>query len=733
METVNRKVKLFDRAFMMEMFRALLPLGVVFAVLELLGAFNIVNLASVTMGIQNTSSVYSGYITLYFALAGYIAAAKLRKKHFSNLYGCIPLAKRTIWGSSLLAALMWGAVVVCAHIAGYALFWGVIAKGINSFSTVPPSHYEHILSLLRVILTGIAAYGAGYLFTSVTGGTVSLLVALFSTLLCLSFVESMLFTWSLPEFSLTALLLPVHPSMREIIDWIWGVLLAAGLLIASYFAFIRSRAESIGKPAGSKALHIAIGTIIGLCACFIASTAQVSNLSLRTDLNGTFDPFSVPFKTIIIPILIGLIVYGIYMCISRRSFKNGLRMLAFYPITIVVFVVTAFLSTEVVGLDNSVVIDFDTLDCAFVAGNASELFADSAYYGYYDSDYGFLGGDNPLDEVSCKGIGADGEQYYELRDPRLLETIVRAYKEGELYAYYENGLIDAAVYGWFGIDSQIVVRLKDGRHYTLIFYPSSEMGMKLRSRILKDDGYVDMATDMTRFENAHIATPAVFDGRINGESLAETLLNELRALTPSERAKVFGMTAGDRYFVHYGSVFIASPMNKCMQLVYLTDLTPKSSALYMRLCNEYEREKGTFEYLENAMAERKIDSAAMTLIGKDGSVLCGGIYSEEHTQRQLDYISELLKNGASPTESENVLFLYDWYTCEINHAGAGYLISNETKIYIGISDEKLAEIIELFGFYKPEEFPPTEVEKPDDDWTDVFVLPEYGINGSLPQ
>lgn len=750
METVNKNVKLFDRAFIMEMFRTLLPFGIAFAVIDLFGAFNLFNLRSALF--QSMVSSYSGCITFYFGLAGYIVAAKLRKKQFSNLYGCIPLAKRTIWGSSLIAALMCGVIVVAAHAAEYALVWGVIAKGINPFGTVPPSHYEYILSHLRAVFAGIAAYGAGCLLTSMTGGFGSLLIALISTTLCLDLAGNLLFVWSAQKFTLTSLLFPVHPSMLELIEWVWCTLRAAGLLIASYFAFIRSRAESIGKPAGSKAIHVAIGTMIGLCACFTTSCVRVSDLSAWVDLNGTFDPFGVPFKTIIIPIFVGLIVYGIYMCISRRSFKNGFRMLAFYPITIVVFVVTVFLSTAVASLDNSVVIDFDTLDCVFVPGNASKLFTDSAYYGYYDTDYGFPGGDSPLDEVSCRGIGTDGEEGYELRDPKLLETIVRAYKAGEMHASegygYDSGLFESVFYDWFNYSSQIVVRLKDGRHYMLVFYPRTEVGMMLRSGIFEDDGYVDIVTDMSRFENAHIAAPAVFDGRIDGESLADTLLDELRVLSSSDRAKVFGMTADDEYFAHYGSVFIASPMNKNMQLVHLTSLTPKSSELYMRLCNEYERKKGTFEYLENAVAERGIGAVGMTVIAADGSVLSSQIGSDVLNGRQLDYLSELLKNGTSPAETENVLLLHDWYTYERyvtefddpdswdsseGYEWIEYPLLKRTYIYIGITDEKLTEMMELFSFYKPEELPPTGAQKPDDDWMDVFVLPKDGQNSSLPQ
>ncbi|MCH5279473.1 MAG: hypothetical protein J1E60_06750 [Christensenellaceae bacterium] len=729
METVNKRVKFFSKAFIAEMLRTLAPLGVAFMVLEFLDAGSITAIRSTEVyEAVRSDSGYSGFIVLYFALSAYIAALRLRSKQLSTLYGSSPLAKRTIWGSSLTAALIWGAAIAIVHTAGYLLLWLVAMGSKVSFDTVPPSYYAHFILLIRAMLFGIAAYGAVYLLASVTGGIVSLIVTLAASVLFLGAGKLMLMAWSGTEFTLMELLLPVHPQIRSTLDWAFMALLAVGLLIASYFAFTHSRAETIGEPAGSKTLHVAIGTVVALSICFASSCYEMVTAHPITEIK----PFASPLKTVVLPLFNGLIAYVIYMLISKRSFKKGLEMLVYYPITIAVFMVAALISVAMVGANDSIAITAETLDCVLVPDSVSDFAVN--YDGGFDGDEEWRmwlarSDSYYYDQMRAESIPGD-EQYHELYNPELLDAVIRAYAEGRLYTEIGWGYNNAVPDDYLIADSdpRITVMLKDGRCYTLKFY-YSEAGLSLQDAILSDSGYLEKATDIMRFENAHIASPMGLDGVIGGESLAGTLLSELENLSPTERAEVFGLTnrSLDKAAYRFGSVVLASPANRYMQRVYLSSLTPKSSELYMRLCNEIAERGGIFERIENVLnGNAKGCGVSINISGRDGSLFTNrdnGIFYEDtyslnfttkediaEAQRQVSYLAEVFFSRKPPSESDYVFCITslsvfgsdDMGFDTVTHFGGSAL-----KIFIGITKEQRDELIELFDLsdaYEPANF-----------------------------
>lgn len=105
------------------------------------------------------------------------------------------------------------------------------------------------------------------------------------------------------------------------------ILFCAAVLIAAYFAFVNAQAETAGKPARTRWIHV----LISIGFALTASLMFTKNVFYPDVYSGSPQ---IAWNHLIAPAVIGVVVYFGFSWITLRSFKSAVKRLMFFPVVL---------------------------------------------------------------------------------------------------------------------------------------------------------------------------------------------------------------------------------------------------------------------------------------------------------------------------------------------------------------------------------------------------------------
>lgn len=718
---------LFNKAFFKEAFARFTTIGIVFACIAALIGYSDGNIFMAAsrmissmpiLGYTNGASSWAIVVFIFFIVAGIHSATRLRNRNVYELYGSIPISKSEIWGTYLVAGIVWGAIVTLFGALGYAA--PNMINGLRSSATVIPFEVmPFITGAVSAFIGGLFLYGFAGIVYNLTGKNLSAVLLAILAMTIPSQINMLILEQGNASLGLASLFLPVGLEVKNILSWVFEVIKTAASLFFSMLAFTSWRTEKSGSPAKSRIVHIVIGLLWAIEVILFCTNNHVFDV----DKLGSF---------IVGNIIVSAIVYFIYMLITCKKFLKAVEMFMFYPISLV-FVLGLFLFSDYIvkKMDDSIDFSADNIEYITIPENASGMLYNALYY--YCS---------VVDVFSCSGTGTDGEENVRISDSLILKEVSEAieynrsldvvlsleYSEiaSDLQSFYQQyysdmmGAIYDDQYMQYNTLAPVSVKLKNGCIYNVMVGITPEF----QEALIEQDDYMEKATDVSRFENGKLLYK-----KKEFNEVVEILVREMEALTPEERAVIYGYESFD-YLDYanslwrpdndmvnvYGVITIASEDFSHTQTIKLTDHTPEAANLYMKLCNEemlehkgmdnfIERlENRDFEYLYVEFDVLEIESKVM---------LPGYIdyYEDPSCNDQVDWLADMLKRHPTPEDAEYVLIV------DLSYISAGLYEEEEllnmivlgnsydlfnsmhdARLYIGMTRDEYLEMFELFGY-----------------------------------
>lgn len=621
MEKTSSRIPLLNGAYYKELLRELKVIGIIFAAVQLLfgfsGAFGSgVELFSLLIGQTN----YRNILVLYFFVAGlHFFRAHIARSSW-DFRGSLPIAKRTMFCSHLLATLTWAFVIIAANYVGALLGEGLKLIPVINAHALPAGFFTTAATLRRALFVGLMVYGGLILIASVVARAFSAILAIASALFVPPLYLSLASNVSKANFAVDQMLLPIGQRARSAVGLAALILGTLAVLALAYFAFSQSRAETFNKPARTAWIHVAIGLgfamLLGLAVLNIGSLIvyKWSGAENRTSMTGS----------VIAAAVVMLLGYFFYMWISGRKFKLALKRLMFLPIAVLLIASALLITAAMNARWERIDCRAENIDHITVPGSA---FENSPGNDFYDWD---------MLSLSSNGYsrGRSGAEKVELDDARLLrlmsEQFASCMDDDEMY-----GVLAQLIMPLVGSRMDYVdVALKDGTVWT-IPVDSGTLRYTVADYAFENEEYTKRFTDLERFRHGSVLLPVGL-----GREFTKTLFEELDALAPEERLAIF---SGDRQYYDYGTIeyekdcepeelslcvgkiTLVSPTYDHAIVLNLTNKLPRTCKLYYELISRRTRSARGYDEFLDRLARVDYDIFEGTiLLTADGKVRQGG-------------------------------------------------------------------------------------------------------------
>lgn len=724
---LNNKVPLISGPYYKEILREMRTIGIVFAAIQLLFGLvgEIGGSAGVIFSAMTGGIIKRDIFIIYFL----VAAMNFHKGHLSrgswDFRGSLPVAKKTMAATHLLATLTYAAIIFFAHYVGVAIGEIIIRIPGIRISSIPPAFGASALSMIKNCLTGLLLYSGMMVLGSVIANMFSLIVAAFVIIELPGLLKNVIGSLSVGGSNLRAAFLPIGTRGHEAIDWIELVIGAVIVLILGVIAYSNARAETYGKPARKNWIHIAVG--IGLAMVTGLGVLSIGLSQIVRAIGSSFSETS-GFETkdyIIIcavALILMLIVYTVYMWITLRSFKKACKRIAFLPIAAALM---------------ALVIPFAMLANAkwkkadFRASNIDYVTILDGTLENPDQDYMLL----LYDDYSAIR-GRTGAERVKLNDPEMIK-LVSEEAETVRKSMMTTSSIDNAIASMIigmGYTPSIELTLKDGTTWTLPINRSF-VATYVAPYALKNAEFTEKLAGMDRFKGARVFSDL-------GREFDKTLLEELEALSPADRAQIFcssttaiaavtEMTDGNYNLgavmdmlnnrgTVFGTVTIVSPTYDHSINVNITDKLPKTAALYVKLVNERTRNWKDFDELTRRLESGEFGSFSAMVTSANNSI--GFLITPHDKTQNPAYIEKSLeaarilanamKRDTDVRDTKHLVCLdMEQFTLGSGRPDDGEssytndIIRESKQIFITLTDSELRLIEDVFFNGKWEQYP----------------------------
>ena len=609
-------IPLISGPYYKELLREMKIIGIIFAVLQFLLSFSF----AFGNGVSFLLNSFSGGLTKYSFMLYYFFVAALNflnghvKRGSWDFRGSLPIAKKTMAATHIAVTLTFAAIIFAAHFLGVLMGELIIRLPGIHITQVPPAIGATALAILNDTLRGIVLYCGLMIIGSVTVSIFSIIVAALVVAVLPQLYITTASNFVSGGFSIAELLLPIGLRGREALSWVALVIEAAIVIVLGVIAYSYARAETFGKPARTNWIHIAIGVglaaVVGLGVLnlgIMASGGTLFEILLEgSDYSGTGLTEIGP--TIIAALILMFLAYFFYMWLTLHSFVKALKRLAFLPIAVALVASVALLAViankklDRIDFREANIDHITIMDGTFENGAAEN----------WDIIFNLDSGNNPR--------GSTGAEKIKLRDPQLIKLFSQ-YAEELKMGGESNSILGSYISSMLGYKDTVnaEITLKDGTTWSLPV-GRSFVAATAAPYALKDKAYVEKFTDVSRFRGGRVFAPNYL-----GKEFADTLLDELAALSPEDRVEIFsdslsdyptifeqvayvspvaGSEPDDESTVIYypentvnaiAVVTLVSPTYDNVAILNITDKLPKTKALYIRLANEHTRSLGKFD------------------------------------------------------------------------------------------------------------------------------------------
>ena len=396
--------KVFHKGYFWEMFRQLKIAGIVAAAILMLT--NVSSALTVIPGFLSfdgtTTSIPGGYelalpMMTYVYVAGlvftFIAFNWLNRRSYSDFYHSLPLTRKQIYGSSVLAILTWMIIGLSAH---------AFVRAFISFVFGAPFNYLLYLCVyLNMVIGAIEVVGAvsiacaisGTRFVNVFASIVILFVPRFLLYVMGIFIEQSS-PIMLNGVSNTSLLLdpsyniiasPYAPIVASIsgynvsIDYaklpaiLWSLCYSSVLIVLGGIAFNKRLSETAGLPTKSRLFQAAVRTAIGLPLLLILMFLIV-----------TEDAMLVPA---VLLVMFSFIFYCLYELISTKSPKKMAKAMPLWFICLGISLLYLVVPKLVNKAEMSVKVSEDKVKGIYLVSDSNDGFFERLVYGSGDNGY----------------------------------------------------------------------------------------------------------------------------------------------------------------------------------------------------------------------------------------------------------------------------------------------------------------------------------------------------------
>ena len=531
-------VPFFSKSYCREMLREFTTAGIIFAAIEfvasMLSCFGITqNLLSMVLYGANVyiQSYAVSNISLFCFVAGAVFAANHLFRSAWDLNGSLPVAKRTMLISAFIAMLAWAGICAAANILG--AFIGNLVSTVSSSFVLTPSFAMVAEAIGESLLRGLMLFGGFVLVLSLSTRTFPTIVLAFVCLLLPNIACNVLTYNTASAFTLMELLFPVSPAASTFLNCLVRVLCCAAVLIAAYFAYVNAQAETAGKPARTRWIHV----LISIGFALTASLMFTENVFYPDVYSG--NP-QIAWNNLIAPAVIGVIVYFGFSWITLRSFVSAVKRLMFFPAVLAGIAIVLLCSAAMTSASEKIEIRASNIEYVTVQGGLVP----------------------PSDAYSLCWRGNKDSERMKLRDEMLFDYCEQLSKNNfeyistytfaspESYAIEPSALGFSSIINSVGIFDRSVtlaVKLKSGQTYyypasldSCVFSSKNEL-LSLRSILSMNTDYVESNVNLSRFENGKVALPHGLDA-----SFHDTLMRELKALDSDKLMLQFGIGSEEK-------------------------------------------------------------------------------------------------------------------------------------------------------------------------------------------
>lgn len=334
-------------------------------------------------------------------------------------------------------------------------------------------------------------------------------------------------------FTFTELLFPVSPAASTFLNCLVRVLCCAAVLIAAYFAFVNAQAETAGKPARTRWIHV----LISIGFALTASLMFTKNVFYPDVYSGSPQ---IAWNHLIAPAVIGVVVYFGFSWITLRSFKSAVKRLMFFPAVLAGVAIVLLCSAAMTRVSEKIEIRASNIEYVTVQGGLVP----------------------PSDAYSLCWRGNKDSERMQLRDEMLFDYCEQLSKNNFEYistytfASPESYAIEPSALGFSSTISSVdifdrsvtlAVKLKSGQTYyypafldSCVFSSKNEL-LSLRSILSMNTDYVESNVNLSRFENGKVALPHGLDANFH-----DTLMRELKALDSDKLMLQFGIGSEEK-------------------------------------------------------------------------------------------------------------------------------------------------------------------------------------------
>lgn len=720
MSIFKAKAPFFSGSYYRELLRELRLIGIVFAVIQLIYGFagefgsssNIGLLSIFTLSVGGATKIHSDVFAVYFFVCALVFFSTHLNRRSWDFRNSLPIAKRTMFVCHFAAVLTWAAVIFAANFLGAFIGEGV--RLITASETIPDGFGMSAASMLRSVVSGISSYCLLVIIGSIVANAISIIVAI-GIIAILPMLFSTLVSF-LREYGITAreLLMPLGIRGTQTAGTVASVVLMVILAVLAYIAFGKSRVETAQRAARTEWLHVLIGIGGAACVALFASILVAQNLPHR---GAIYEMKEFYIRSLICGGIAMLLAYFFYMWITGRSFTKALKKCVFVPIAFIAVGLAALIAFAADKKWEKLDFSVSNIDHIRLTDDA---FSNENYY-YYDS---YIFG-------SYKNSTRGSSKAYNVKitDEKLLKAASEIADNSKYTSsagsYY--GIFSA--YAWIQPDN-IEVVLKDGSKWAF----SGNYSEILYEDAARCEEYINEFASLKRFGSAKLLVP-----NLRNSEIGKTLIEELNAMEPVERAKLFARTGGN----HYGDYFysgimpeavtqtdedgygyyltIASPTYDHVAQIELSSKLPRTTELYMKLMTEKSKAHKDYDDFISVLENRKFeDIGGSFCLFEDGvmhsaviiDVYVGDNYSEfSETSREFcTVMADCIKNGQPIEGADHVVGLdvsYIYYLLSNGEGNAaGYysrLYDNGRAVFFAGVDaqtaDKIRSLIEKFKSY----------------------------------
>lgn len=631
----KNRVPFFSKSYCREMLREFSTTGIVFASIEfvasMLSFFGITqNLLSMLLFGANVyiqSSAVS-YVSLFCFVAGFVFVVKHLVRSAWDFRGSIPVAKRTMLISAFTAMLAWAGICAAANILG--AFVGSLVSTISNSSVLVPSFAMVAEAIGESLLRGLMLFGGFVLVFSLSTRTFPTIVLAFVCLLLPNIAYNALMNNTESAFTFTELLFPVSPAASTFLNCLVRVLCCAAVLIAAYFAFVNAQAETAGKPARTRWIHV----LISIGFALTASLMFTNDVFYPDVYSGSPQ---IAWNHLIAPAIVGVVVYFGFSWITLRRFKSAVKRLMFFPVVLAGVAIVLLCSAAMTKVSEKIEIRASNIEYVTVQGG---LIPSSGFYSL------------------CWRGNKDSERM-QLHDEMLFDYCEQLSKADfdyiSTYAYTssESQIIGHSLFNpssvirsldRFENTVTLAVKLKSGQTY---YYPASldsydyswkNEEFTLRDILLMNTDYVESNVNLSRFENGKVALPHGLDANFH-----DTLMRELKALDSDKLLHQFGIGGEDdgdsAEFMNPWSFMESGEFGNDFQFAVLSDIsgnycrvvavdenTPESLRMLISYENRKTEKKRGFNETLSALESGSFNIVGGSISGLDDMFQSNFVY-----------------------------------------------------------------------------------------------------------